>query len=653
MEDSISNEQKGISVHQHDGVISFKPVITRRPKDFEALFDGFDIMKVVSYVASPTLLSEYLNSYKVIELVAGSGDDSLPIDKQLKGSLKGRTDMVRELMKHEEEGRLRIYIPEGRIVHSKFYMLYGSSSNKARVIVGSANFTQNARRHQENYQDCWDLEVDSSILQSYEKDYESIRQSSHLFLETLRHRTAELATPEDVSLEIERWISHEPDEEAKELVNIEVARSLSASVAEAVAKPDAASFRVVLPQSRGARKRLERLLAFENPETMPRSAFLSQVRKIVPLPLMTLPQQGELLLCIGDQTVKRSASLPNDKETVNAALKMIEAYIETFRYGHSPNIEYVQSCVYEAILYMFTCPFAWKWMAMKQEQVGEVDKRGPRFLFIMGPTRNGKTTFLNFALRLIAGKSIEPLAGSDFTVSRVKATQLTGSIFPLVYDDISRINEEVVKNFWERWYLSAVPSPQVVVTTNRPLENWAKSRAIRLNFTTSFEGSMAEKQELNRIFKYDNRLFEWFAGLYLTHLRDERHELSDDELELGRRVLDEIYGYAGRERPRFFPDGPIDKRYDQDMIEFRNYIKMKNPVKKEEGNQITLKFGPDMEKSDVRLICSLLPASTNPEQVGATIRIRDAQAFNEWTEKSTKKHVKLSVLSLRRLWGGQ
>ena len=137
-------------------------------------------------------------------------------------------------------------------------------------------------------------------------------------------------------------------------------------------------------------------------------------------------------------------------------------------------------------------------------------------------------------------------------------------------------------------------------------------------------------------------------NLYLTRLHNERPEVTDHELELGRRVLKEIYRHAGREKPPFFLGEPIGALYDQDVIEFRNYVRIKNPEKKEEGNQITLKFGTGKEKSDVRLMCSLLPASTNPEQVGTTIRIRDAQAFNQWMGSATRRGSGLNIF--RRLW---
>ena len=108
-------------------------------------------------------------------------------------------------------------------------------------------------------------------------------------------------------------------------------------------------------------------------------------------------------------------------------------------------------------------------------------------------------------------------------------------------------------------------------------------------------------------------------------------------------VLEEIYRHAGREKPPFFLGEPIGALYDQDVIEFRNCVRMKNPEKKEEGNQITLKLGTDKEKIDDRLMCSLLPASTNPEQVGTNIRIRDAQAFNQWTGSATRRGGGLNI----------
>src|SRR5207247_79772 len=143
------------------GVLNFRTVTIQRQRDFEELFNNFDKMLAVSYVASPDLLLEYLQSKrcKTIELVAGNSDQSLGnVRKEFKQYLKEKIDVIKKLMEYEGNGTLKIYVPsDSRIIHSKLYILLNSSSNSsARVIVGSPNLTQTARKSQENYVDCWD-----------------------------------------------------------------------------------------------------------------------------------------------------------------------------------------------------------------------------------------------------------------------------------------------------------------------------------------------------------------------------------------------------------------------------------------------------------------------------------------------------------------
>ncbi|MFC2032827.1 hypothetical protein ACFLUS_05710, partial [Chloroflexota bacterium] len=63
--------------------------------------------------------------------------------------------------------------------------------------------------------------------------------------------------------------------------------------------------------------------------------------------------------------------------------------------------------MFEALLYIFFTPFAHEYMKAKRARYGLIDTRGPRFLYIYGPTQNGKTTFLSFSLRLITGRIME------------------------------------------------------------------------------------------------------------------------------------------------------------------------------------------------------------------------------------------------------
>ena len=57
--------------------------------------------------------------------------------------------------------------------------------------------------------------------------------------------------------------------------------------------------------------------------------------------------------------------------------------------------------MFEAILYFLSAPFFHEQMKSRRAKVGLVDRRGPLFLLIYGRSSNGKSTFLQFALKLL------------------------------------------------------------------------------------------------------------------------------------------------------------------------------------------------------------------------------------------------------------
>lgn len=623
--------------------MNFRTVAIQKQRDFDDLLfnNNYDRMLAVSYVASPDLLLEYLQSkrYKAIELVAGNNEQSLGnMSKEFKQSLKGSIDVIRKLMEYEASATLKIYVPSNsRIIHSKFYILLNSSS--ARVIVGSPNLTQTARKsHQENYVDCWDLELNSPLLARYEEDYEKIRSGCTLFLEDLRElcKGREKDDAQALQEAIGKWLSSDAGQQNPE--EREVSHLIHASMEASFTNKGDPVLEVMLDSApNNLRKKITKMLDLDiASKDRPQSALLLDAlqKKLTGLPLMQVAD-SKVLISIDGFVSERSAPLPERKDTVNTALQNIEDYIDTFELGHTNDIEYVKTCCFEAIFFIFSAPFSHAYMKMKMQRVGSVDQRGPRYLFIIGPTHNGKSTFLKFGMKLLSGRLIQPLFGEDFKKRKVIQAQATGSVFPLCFDDTKRISEDIVKNYWERWWKKEIPSPQIVVTTNRPLEDWAKSRVIKLNFTTSFDPTMQDRERLNKIFEFNNAIFCWFSHLYLEMLNGGGEEwFKEDELYLARKAMKKLYDYADRKIPTYFPEKPIEEIYDQDLIEFEYWMKVKKGEIKEEASKLTITFTEDMESADIKKIRNLLPPSSNSAIMGKTIVVSDPNGFTSWRNTS-------------------
>ncbi len=190
-------------------------VISRR-QDFEALFDGFEEMRAISYVASPDLLLDFLDrrNYSRIEIVVG-GEENLA--QAYRNVLRNKGVEVIQRLTHElEKERLRILIPP-QVIHSKYYIL--RKLDLVRVIQGSLNFTWTARdaSRQRNYVWYYDLAPADPLLKQFQEDYKAHRIDCVIFLGDLQEKL-QMESPETQAEIIEAWLAGAPiDRQEREL----------------------------------------------------------------------------------------------------------------------------------------------------------------------------------------------------------------------------------------------------------------------------------------------------------------------------------------------------------------------------------------------------------------------------------------------------
>jgi len=352
------------------------------------------------------------------------------------------------------------------------------------------------------------------------------------------------------------------------------------------------------------------------------------------VPLLFLSQERQLLLGL-DTPMAVLTEEPSDPALVNQALQLMEDYLDTVDSGESANPLSTKASMFEALLYIFFTPFVHEYMRAKRARYGLIDTRGPRFLYIYGPSQNGKTTFLRFALKLLTGRIIEPLSRQDFTKTRITNVVLTETAFPLVFDDVDPSRtpgiEEVFKSYWERWWRDKYVSPQIVIASNTPrLKEWAKSRVKRIDFDVHFAPTEAAKEKLAKLFSQDNPIFRWFSYLYLTHISADELP-SDDELKLARTVMKELYEYARRPLPQYFPVEPIEKLHDPGRRDWRDLLYGLHKATVEgQGNRKLVTFSKDMQHWEINDYQGYLPQTIKYQRKGNTIIIENPKEFDKW-----------------------
>jgi hypothetical protein len=348
----------------------------------------------------------------------------------------------------------------------------------------------------------------------------------------------------------------------------------------------------------------------------------------------------ELRLGLKGSVLCLSEPLP-DKSTVDKGLQHLEDYVNTVDLAKSPDPGFAKTSMFEALLYVFFSPFASEYMRRRRLAYGQADPKGPRFLYLYGPSQNGKTTFFRFALKLLTGQDMEALRREEFTRRKIRGAATIGTVFPLAFDDIELSGKpwvaDVIKSYWENWWTGKLDIPQLMMTSNEPrLQDWARSRVKRIDFDVHFASTGEEKRKLKELLEYDNLIFRWFSCLYLKHLALDE-EFDDDELYIARAVMRELYGHAGRKLPEFFLSGPVEKQYDLGKTRWADLLYGRREVKMvREKERLLVRFPEQMQFWEIRRFEGYLPPEVKARQEGHTIIIETPRDFDNWCPPAQK-----------------
>lgn len=622
------------------------PVETRvisHKEDFESLFDGFTTMRAIAYVVSSDLLRDFFHKrgYTEIEVVVGEDLTEPGLRQELQ---EKPLEVLEELASNVENGSLRILIPR-RSIHTKLYVL--EKPGTVRVIQTSANLTETARKaSQMNYAWYADLPIGHEFIEKVMHDYRSHTKGCTLFMGDLTILFKEhCSTPRRELIEV--WVKGQ----AVPAPELEIAKAFQEISTQSLLVSDETEASVVtvkLPEAPAARKELEHFLKPLSPTitgntaTLRASAFINHVHVTYGIPLMRVAlDRQELRLGLKGSVLCLSEPLP-DALTVNKALQHLEEYVRTVDLAKSPDPGFAKASMFEALLYVFFSPFASEYMRRRRLAYGQADPKGPRFLYLYGPSQNGKTTFFRFALKLLTGQDMEALRREEFTRRKIRGTATIGTVFPLTFDDVELSGKpwaaDVIKSYWETWWTGKLDMPQLMMTSNEPrLQDWARSRVKRIDFDVHFASTGEEKRKLKELLEYDNLIFHWFSHLYLKHLAAYK-DFDDDELYIARAVMRELYRHAGRELPEFFLDQPVEKQYDLGKKRWADLLYSRREAKiVREKKRLLVRFPEQMQFWEIRRFEGYLPPEVKARQEGHTIIIETPKDFDEWCPASRRK----------------
>ena len=101
--------------------MNWKTKVISKPKDFGSLFEGFKVLKAISYVASPLLILDFFDryNYEKVEILIG---EKLSVSEEYRDILRDKKDVIERLVELIESGKLKIFFPK-KTIHTKMFIM--------------------------------------------------------------------------------------------------------------------------------------------------------------------------------------------------------------------------------------------------------------------------------------------------------------------------------------------------------------------------------------------------------------------------------------------------------------------------------------------------------------------------------------------------
>ena len=254
-------------------------------------------------------------------------------------------------------------------------------------------------------------------------------------------------------------------------------------------------------------------------------------------------------------------------EDVNHELEKLEKYINTVDMSHSPGTK-SKMALAEFLLSGLCSPFDHMWMDIRKSKFNRVAE-GPQMTSYAGSSGNGKSYASRYLLSMLTDLNLEPLASKSFTEGKVCGAAKSGNIMPLIFDDLKRERirewEKWGKFYWDKGHAYQAPFAQLLVTANDQVDSQGPlGRRVReIWMDARFDNNGENTETVERCVEKSSQIFQYFSGLLLDKymLNDAPYD-HNDPLKVGRDVLDELYRFGKRNKPKWWCDRPYQDCVD-------------------------------------------------------------------------------------------
>ncbi|QYR24343.1 phospholipase D family protein [Paenibacillus sp. sptzw28] len=642
----------------------------------------YEELLAVTYVASPKFFFNTTKKFKKISLVLGieDGDVAGPFASGLETFLdvERRINFIKSLPQSVQESlcsnqyQVR-YAKQGYSIHSKFYLLKGHKTN--RVIVGSANFTENAFQSKKQFEEIMVFD-DSPLFDVYLERYQQIlEQTSDYIPETIKSKI----TKEQV------WIAD--PEMMKDILLDEVIRN-----------------KVIIQFSEEEMEAIKLLpdkIAVEKEEAIKYKQIVEVVTKkdtktgtYKLLPVAELKQKAVSIKTIISKTHKKSEELDNrfrliyndathllyrenpqqvseetpdnqelvpfskpieSQEKLIKNLELINKFVEAYELFTARDDQRNQSRICEIILYSFMATYIWKMREHYATEEGResVRRHFPPFLIIAGRSMSGKTTALEFIGMLMG--NMKPYMPYE----QVKDSNIIWDYFhssnvnPILIDEIdpkfftstaAKKGERLIKFISNE---RRGHHPALIGTTNATgfdVNSQTAMRIYYLQIDNTFQKALMSNSSkyLSEIMaNTDATLFQDFSFRMAQWLKDGKEfYTSDDFLYVAREIFKGYYLECGLDIPPWFPNKKFNDYDERGKFIWRELFRShRQYFDVREDNSIFInidEFGNQTNKDKLNKINFLPPECIIEDSPVLVINKELFFNFIEWNEKPNR-----------------
>ena len=150
--------------------------------------------------------------------------------------------------------------------------------------------------------------------------------------------------------------------------------------------------------------------------------------------------------------------------------------------------------------------------------------------------------------------------------------------------------------------------------------------------------------------KKNNDIFRYYSQLHLKKLEENRIEVkNDDFLYLVRETFIDLYEYANKEIPEYFPESPAETIYNPEIDKWKKAFEEDQISFNQKEDTIVVEFNDSFPSYKIREFGRDLTGNIRYEIMGSKLVIKDPDNFKELYGEKIKKDKNI-IKSLKNIF---